>query len=565
MTEGLVRLRQDIHYPFEHFAGKNLTLSAKIDGAIITGTGLVPIEKPTEGTSVQYVAVGVPDFGINLNYSIKGDYFVPYIALAYSRSINVEWMKLEIGDTMTPYTEPDYQTELIKINIINGDMAVDGREIELNKSDTHIQWRYVGDEYWSDLISLSEITGSQGEKGVDGTSITIASADKVNGVNTVTFSDGTSISIEDGGGYTYIVDSDEALLNWANNVSGNDYTHVLIKRGTWTMDFKDGINLTTTGTLTVTGEVGNLIRNVGENEGTMYVLKADEQNTNFSIDGVNAFCSNSCVGTTANGNSTNYPKSSHSVCFYNLCNVRNCSADGSGTAYATTFSTITGFHSCNHVINCHMKTVAADNSKTVVYFFRNCKYVSDCYGTSESSGQFITYGIYGCSYITNCSVNLYSYNSSYGFFNCEYIENCSSSVRTGAVSNEGSSRAYSNCNHILNSYGYNSMSTCIVAENCKFLSNCYIDSAGSITHPLKGCTNVVNCKFHSANINGGSCILNCTGVQNCTYIIDTNNNPNGSKGYSGSSANHGEYNADYACANTVEGGWNCTYVADTLV
>lgn len=40
-----------------------------------------------------------------------------------------------------------------------GDPGTNGREIELQKSATHIQWRYVGESVWKDLVALSDITG----------------------------------------------------------------------------------------------------------------------------------------------------------------------------------------------------------------------------------------------------------------------------------------------------------------------------------------------------------------------------------------------------------------------
>lgn len=66
------------------------------------------------------------------------------------------------------------------------------------------------------------------------------------------------------GGYTYIVDSDQKLRDWANNVSGNDYRHVLIKSGQWKLTASSftlgyAINLTKTLTWTVDGEVGSEI------------------------------------------------------------------------------------------------------------------------------------------------------------------------------------------------------------------------------------------------------------------------------------------------------------------
>lgn len=58
-----------------------------------------------------------------------------------------------------------------------GQDGQDGREIELQKSSTHIQWRYVGDSTWINLVALSDlkgangVDGSPGADGVDGKSI----------------------------------------------------------------------------------------------------------------------------------------------------------------------------------------------------------------------------------------------------------------------------------------------------------------------------------------------------------------------------------------------------------
>lgn len=49
-----------------------------------------------------------------------------------------------------------------------GPAGEDGREIELRKSPTHIQWRYINDTYWNDLISIEALKGSDGAPGVNG-------------------------------------------------------------------------------------------------------------------------------------------------------------------------------------------------------------------------------------------------------------------------------------------------------------------------------------------------------------------------------------------------------------
>ena len=47
----------------------------------------------------------------------------------------------------------------------SGEDGEDGREVELQNNGTSIQWRYVGETEWKDLVDLSAITGSDGQDG----------------------------------------------------------------------------------------------------------------------------------------------------------------------------------------------------------------------------------------------------------------------------------------------------------------------------------------------------------------------------------------------------------------
>ena len=47
----------------------------------------------------------------------------------------------------------------------SGTPGKDGREIQIQNNGTAIQWRYAGDGSWTDLVQLSEITGSKGDPG----------------------------------------------------------------------------------------------------------------------------------------------------------------------------------------------------------------------------------------------------------------------------------------------------------------------------------------------------------------------------------------------------------------
>ena len=50
----------------------------------------------------------------------------------------------------------------------SGTPGKDGREIEIRNNGTAIQWRYVGDSDWTDLVQLSDLKGEKGDKGDKG-------------------------------------------------------------------------------------------------------------------------------------------------------------------------------------------------------------------------------------------------------------------------------------------------------------------------------------------------------------------------------------------------------------
>lgn len=70
-----------------------------------------------------------------------------------------------IGDDITgPQGEQGQQG----IQGPQGEQGVAGKQVEFNVSTTHIQWRYVGDSTWNNLIALEDIKGEQGDDGDDG-------------------------------------------------------------------------------------------------------------------------------------------------------------------------------------------------------------------------------------------------------------------------------------------------------------------------------------------------------------------------------------------------------------
>ena len=79
-----------------------------------------------------------------------------------------------------------------------GDDGADGREVELSKSSTHVQWRYVGDPSWVALVPLSELTGPAGQDGTNGQDGTdgLNGQDGTDGTDGVDGQDGISVELQ---------------------------------------------------------------------------------------------------------------------------------------------------------------------------------------------------------------------------------------------------------------------------------------------------------------------------------------------------------------------------------
>ncbi len=87
-----------------------------------------------------------------------------------------EWIKsrLAAGDNVTRIVNE--VTKVITFSVPDFADGEDGREIELQASGTHIQWRYVGAPTWTNLVALSAITGPAGTNGVNGSNGTNGSS-----------------------------------------------------------------------------------------------------------------------------------------------------------------------------------------------------------------------------------------------------------------------------------------------------------------------------------------------------------------------------------------------------
>lgn len=184
--------------------------------------------------------------------------------------------------------------------------------------------------------------------------------------------------------YTFIVDSDEALAAWANNAVGNDYSHVFIKKGTWTSNKE--VNLTNAGTKVVVGQAGSLLA-FSSQWGFSYNIRPTT--TDYWMFGVNVSSANLSL--------------TYSNCFNRCFNLTNCtgSSKSNGNAYA--------FLDCVLLTNCCGTGEAPDYCAG----FYTCKRLLNCIGGGIGTGT--KWGYYTCKVMIMCWVSG-SYSTPYN--NC---------------------------------------------------------------------------------------------------------------------------------------------------
>jgi hypothetical protein len=102
----------------------------------------------------------------------EGDFYLDTVTNNfYVKNAFCEWeLKGSIGGTAGPQGEQGEQG-VAGADGANGANGADGREIELQSNGSFIQWRYVGDLGWVDLIELSTLQGPQGDQGDQGCSL----------------------------------------------------------------------------------------------------------------------------------------------------------------------------------------------------------------------------------------------------------------------------------------------------------------------------------------------------------------------------------------------------------
>jgi hypothetical protein len=224
--------------------------------------------------------------------------------------------------------------------------------------------------------------------------------------------------------YTFEVNNPTALSNWANNVTsgGQDYTSVVIRRGTWSItrslssDSDAAINLILTGTKRVIGDADSLIIvNLSNGQGS--AIKGQVTNTYPNL--VNPDDNSKDHSMTGVSIKVTAPAGQIVKIFTNCTNLTNCTAIGKGN----------GFDNCTNLINC---TATRTHDNACSGFF-HCIDLVNCISTANSSVSSAV-GFSKCTNLINCKGNASVIGNSMGcgFYDCRNLTNCTG-AGTGAI------------------------------------------------------------------------------------------------------------------------------------
>lgn len=266
--------------------------------------------------------------------------------------------------------------------------------------------------------------------------------------------------------YTFVVDSDEALANWANNDTskGQDYTSVLIRKDEWTSTV--GVNLTATGTKIVVGEAGSKLVFNNVEKGLYY---DDAPSTpDYYMQGVNVeVTKDNWSGAKAYG-------------FYNCINLTNCA--GTGTGISGTVARVYGFANCTNLTNCAGTGIGnsiSDYVAVLSYGFNDCTNLTNCTGTATAVAVASE-----ATLSSDC----------YGFNNCTNLTNCTGTgTGTGTVASGGNGFGFTNCTNLTSCTGTGTGTTdgygfilCVAVSRCNAGAHCtkgvFINSYASSDH-----------------------------------------------------------------------------------
>ena len=137
------------------FSGSDIVFT-KDDANTVTLADAVTILKGDTGATGETGATGDSAPEVVLNYSIDG-------ATLWHETYTE-------GDLYVRVSTDGESTWSGAMKFIGDDGADgdDGEPVLIRKGDTHIEWKYESDELWTELVALADLKGEQGDQGIPG-------------------------------------------------------------------------------------------------------------------------------------------------------------------------------------------------------------------------------------------------------------------------------------------------------------------------------------------------------------------------------------------------------------
>ncbi len=92
---------------------------------------------------------------IKFRYDENSEYVQYYV------NSNGDWRNIITKDELMSYIGDDLKGE-------QGEAGIDGKQVEFQQNGTYIQWRYIGDTVWENLILIENLKGNDGNDGENG-------------------------------------------------------------------------------------------------------------------------------------------------------------------------------------------------------------------------------------------------------------------------------------------------------------------------------------------------------------------------------------------------------------
>lgn len=307
--------------------------------------------------------------------------------------------------------------------------------------------------------------------------------------------------------FTYVVDSNASLTDWANNKSGNDYSCVLIKKGRFESSVP--VNLSESNTKIIIGEVDNNLVFKDVDVCFIYDTKPNE---------AEAFIQNINVTRYYSGDE-NTVQDRMVIGFKNCVNISNCKLDISSAN-----NNITAFNLCKNLNHCVVNGTANGDDFTG---YNSCENLIDCYLIDGAGANVV--GFINCFVLNECrTINLLG--TTKGFDYCNDLFNCIADTQIG----------FSNCNRLSNCTANNTSETAYKYgfQFCNVLNNCTAFISGSDTdYGFSGCHKLIFCIAQEGKFDDSYTMFGCEGEMNACYASSSEN-------------------STYAVANTPNGGFN---------